>query len=74
MARGVNRVFLIGHDQETRVLKNGTALAKLSLATTESWSDGHGQRQERTAPRAAARRARNEGGAPFQATDEDVPF
>jgi len=49
--RGVNKVILVGNlgrDPEVRYTKEGTAVANLNLATTETWNDGSGQRQERT--------------------------
>jgi single-strand DNA-binding protein len=49
--RGVNKVILVGNlgrDPEVRYTKDGTAVANLNLATTETWNDGSGQRQERT--------------------------
>ena len=49
--RGVNKVILIGNlgrDPEIRYTRDGTAVANLSLATSESWNDANGQRQERT--------------------------
>ncbi len=49
--RGVNKVILIGNlgrDPEIRYTKDGTAVANLNLATSDSWSDANGQRQERT--------------------------
>lgn len=42
MARGVNKVILIGNlgaDPETRYTPNGTAVANLNLATDESYKD-----------------------------------
>ena len=52
MARGVNKVILIGNvggDPETRYLPNGNAVTSLTLATSDSWKDKQtGQRQERT--------------------------
>lgn len=52
MARGVNKVMLIGNvggDPETRHLPNGNAVTNLTLATTDSWKDKQsGQIQERT--------------------------
>jgi single-strand DNA-binding protein len=42
MARGVNRVILVGtcgQDPETRYLPNGNAVTNLSLATSEQWTD-----------------------------------
>lgn len=51
MARGVNKVILIGNlggDPEVRYTPNGAAVANISLATNESWTDRSGERQERT--------------------------
>ena len=52
MARGVNKVILIGNvggDPEVRYLPNGNAVANVTLATTDSWKDKQtGQMQERT--------------------------
>jgi len=51
MARGINKVILVGHlgsDPEVRYMPSGGALATLSLATSESWTDKNtGQKQER---------------------------
>ncbi len=49
--RGVNKVILIGNlgrDPEIRYTRDGTAVANLNLATSDSWKDSQGQRQERT--------------------------
>lgn len=52
MARGINKVILIGNlgqDPEVRFTPNGTAVANLNLATTDTWLDKQsGQKQERT--------------------------
>jgi single-strand DNA-binding protein len=52
MARGVNKVILIGHlgaDPETRAMPSGSTVANLRLATTENWKDKQtGEQQERT--------------------------
>jgi len=52
MAGSVNKVILVGHlggDPEIKALPSGSTMAKLSVATTESWNDkATGQRQERT--------------------------
>lgn len=52
MARGVNKVILIGNlgqDPEVRFLPSGNPVANLRIATTDSWTDRQsGQRQERT--------------------------
>ena len=50
-SRGVNKVILIGNlgqDPEVRYMANGTAVANVTVATSESWKDQHGQQQERT--------------------------
>jgi single-strand DNA-binding protein len=42
MARGVNKVILIGNlgkDPEVRYTPNGVAVASLTLATSDSWKD-----------------------------------
>jgi single-strand DNA-binding protein len=52
MAGSVNKVILIGNlgrDPEIRSTQNGTRIANLSLATSESWRDRtSGERKERT--------------------------
>ena len=52
MAGSVNKVILVGHlgaDPEIKALPSGTQMAKLRVATSESWTDKNsGQRQERT--------------------------
>ncbi len=51
MARGVNKVILVGHlgaDPELRYTPSGTAVAKFRIATTEVFTDRQGNRQERT--------------------------
>ena len=52
MARGVNKVILIGNvggDPEVRYMPNGNAVANVTLATSDSWKDKQtGQQQERT--------------------------
>jgi single-strand DNA-binding protein len=51
MAKGINRVILIGNlgnDPEIRYMPNGNAVANLSIATSESWKDQQGQLQEKT--------------------------
>jgi single-strand DNA-binding protein len=50
--RGVNKVILVGtlgRDPEVRYTPNGNAIANLSIATSEQWTDKQTQeRQERT--------------------------
>ena len=52
MARGVNKVILIGNlggDPETRYTQSGSAITTIKLATSESWKDKQtGEQQERT--------------------------
>jgi single-strand DNA-binding protein len=52
MARGVNKVILIGNlgaDPETRAMPSGATVANLRIATTENWKDRQtGENQERT--------------------------
>ena len=52
MARGINKVILIGNlgnDPEVRYTAGGAAVANISLATTDSWRDKNtGEQQERT--------------------------
>lgn len=48
---GVNRVTLVGYlgvDPELKYTQGGQAVCKMSLATSESWKDKDGQKQERT--------------------------
>ena len=51
MARGVNKVILIGNlgkDPETKSFPNGGQVCNVSLATSESWKGKDGQMQEHT--------------------------
>ena len=52
MARGVNKVILVGNlgaDPEVKYTAGGTAIGTLSVATSESWKDKQtGEQQERT--------------------------
>ena len=52
MARGVNKVILVGtcgKDPETRYMPSGGAVTSVSVATNESWKDKKtGEKQERT--------------------------
>lgn len=48
---GINKVILVGNlgkDPEIRHTPNGQAVANFSIATSESWTDKGGQKQERT--------------------------
>ncbi len=47
----VNKVILIGNlgrDPETRYTTNGDAVTNLRIATTETWKDKNGEKQEKT--------------------------
>ena len=52
MARGINKVILVGNlggDPETRYTASGSAITNITLATTDSWRDKQsGETQERT--------------------------
>ena len=52
MARGINKVILVGNlgaDPETRYTASGGAVTRIRLATSESWRDKQsGENQERT--------------------------
>jgi single-strand DNA-binding protein len=51
MARGVNKVILIGNlgaDPELRYTSSGTPVCKMRLATTESYKDAGGEFVEKT--------------------------
>lgn len=52
MARGINKVIIVGNlgnDPEVRYANNGSAIANISVATTDSWKDKNtGEQQERT--------------------------
>lgn len=52
MARGINKVILVGNlgnDPEVRYSQSGTAMTSISVATSESWKDKtSGEQQERT--------------------------
>jgi single-strand DNA-binding protein len=52
MARGVNKVILIGNlgkDPEVRYMSNGQAVANVTIATSESWKDKNtGEQKEAT--------------------------
>jgi single-strand DNA-binding protein len=52
MARGINKVILIGNlgaDPETKYMPSGNAVTNINIATSESWKDKQtGEQQERT--------------------------
>ncbi len=48
---GINKVILVGNlggDPEMKYTANGQAVARFNIATSESWTDKQGQKQERT--------------------------
>ena len=52
MARGINKVILIGNlgkDPEVRYMPSGSAVTNVTIATSETWKDKQsGEKQERT--------------------------
>jgi single-strand DNA-binding protein len=52
MARGINKVILVGNlgkDPEIRYTASGAAIANITIATSESWRDKtSGEKQEKT--------------------------
>lgn len=47
----VNKVILIGNlgkDPETRFMSNGDAVTNITVATTDTWKDKNGEKQEKT--------------------------
>ena len=47
----VNKVILVGNlgrDPEVRYMASGEAVCNFSIATTDTWKDKNGQKQERT--------------------------
>ena len=52
MARGVNKVIIVGNlgaDPDAKSMPSGNMVANFSVATTESWNDRDtGERQEKT--------------------------
>lgn len=50
-SRGVNKAVILGNvgdDPSIRYMPNGKAVANFTVATSESWKDQQGQKQERT--------------------------
>lgn len=48
---GLNKVEIIGHlggDPETRYAQNGNAITNITMATSETWKDDQGNKQEKT--------------------------
>jgi len=52
MTKGVNKVILVGHlgqDPEVKYMPSGSAVANVSIATTESWKDKtSGEKKDKT--------------------------
>ena len=51
MVRGVNKVIILGNlgnDPDSHQTQGGLHVTKCSVATTKSWNDDKGQRQEKT--------------------------
>lgn len=51
MSKGINKAIIVGRcgkDPEVKYLPSGQAVASLSVATSESWKDKDGQKQEKT--------------------------
>tara|TARA_R110000782_G_scaffold28334_1_gene71189 strand:+ start:806 stop:1300 length:495 start_codon:yes stop_codon:yes gene_type:complete len=51
MSKGVNKVIIVGNlgrDPDVKVTAGGVNICNLALATSESWKDSAGQKQERT--------------------------
>ena len=47
----VNKVILVGHlgrDPEVRYMPDGNAISNISIATSETWKDKSGEKQEKT--------------------------
>jgi single-strand DNA-binding protein len=48
---GVNKVIIVGRlgaDPEVKTISTGNTVTRLSIATSDQWTDKDGQRQERT--------------------------
>lgn len=48
---GINKVILVGRlgtDPEVKTVGQGSTVTRLSVATSEQWTDKNGQKQERT--------------------------
>lgn len=51
MSKGINKAILVGmvgKDPEVRYFQSGDAYTTLSVATTETWKDKNGEKQEKT--------------------------
>ena len=48
---GVNKVIIVGNvgkDPETRYMSSGDAVTNITVATSETWKDKNGEKQEKT--------------------------
>ncbi|CAL1778178.1 single strand DNA binding protein, partial [Acinetobacter phage vB_AbaS_Silvergun] len=51
MARGVNKVILVGslgNDPDVKYTQGGACITRISVATNSQWKDKEGNKQERT--------------------------
>lgn len=51
MARGINKVILVGNlgnDPDVKYTQSGAIVTTISVATADAWTDKQGQKQERT--------------------------
>lgn len=51
MSNGVNKAIIVGNlgaDPELKEAKNGKQIATISVATSETWVDNQGEKQEKT--------------------------
>ncbi|QHJ81145.1 MAG: hypothetical protein [Caudoviricetes sp.] len=51
MARGVNKVILVGslgNDPDVKYTQGGSCITRISIATNSQWKDKEGNKQERT--------------------------
>lgn len=47
----INKIIIVGRvgkDVDSKVINNGTHIAKFSVATNKKWTDAEGKRQEKT--------------------------
>ena len=73
----VNKVILIGNlgkDPETRYMSNGDAVTNITLATTDTWKDKNGEKQEEHPEHRPGHRQREPAGDDFteQLKDEQL--
>lgn len=51
MKRGINKVIIVGNvggDPEVKYMPNGNAVVNITVATSETWKDNSGEKQEKT--------------------------